>query len=345
MTMTSRIRPHPIPSNSLARTLDAIGDRWTLLILRDAFLGVRRFEQWQQHLRIARQLLAVRLRRLVADGLLSRLPYQAHPPRHDYRLTEMGRDLYPLALMIRQWERRWGSGVDAKVGEVMLLHRSCGSRTEPLCVCAKCGEKLDAHEIKVRARSVTDDASYSWPRRQRRSNAISSRDRQPFLYDAIDILGDRWTYILLIAIFYGLRRYGELNQALGISTNVLSDRLTRLMQAQILQHVTANEGRNCHEYVLTDKGFDLFPVMVSLLQWGERWLPGSRGPHGIIRHQLCGRSLRTRIVCDICSETLRSLDVDYRWPETRRPSIRKHLQHDRFVAKTPRVRPRIPMQR
>ena len=344
MITTSRTTPHPISANSLARALDAIGDRWTLLILRDAFLGVRRFEQWQQHLRIARQLLAERLRRLVAHGLLSRLPYQAHPPRYDYRLTEMGRDLYPLALMIRQWERRWGSGVDAKVGGVSLIHRSCGSRTEPLCVCAKCGEKLDAHQIRVPLRSVTDEATYPWPRRQRRSSAISSRDRQPFLHDAVDILGDRWTYILLIAIFYRLRRYGELNQALGISTNVLSDRLTRLMQAKILQHVTASEGRSYHEYVLTDKGSDLFPVMMSLLQWGERWLPGSRGPRGIIRHALCGSRLKTRIVCDRCSDSLRSRDVDYRWPETRRLSKHKHLQRARFVTKTLRVRPRVPVQ-
>jgi DNA-binding HxlR family transcriptional regulator len=345
MIEISRTRPHPIPASSVARALNAIGDRWTLLILRDAFLGVRRFEQWQQHLRIARQLLAERLRRLVAHGLLSRLPYQAHPPRHDYRLTEMGRDLYPLALMIRQWERCWGSGVDAKVGEVILLHRSCGSRTEPRCVCAKCGEKLDAHQIEVGIRSVTGETSYLWPRRQRRSSAIPSRDRQPFLHDAIDILGDRWTYLLLITIFYGIRRYGELNQALGISTNVLSDRLMRLMRAQILQHVTANERRNSHEYVLTEKGFDLFPVIVSLLQWGDRWLPGSRGPRGIIRHQLCGSRLKTRIVCDSCSETLCSLDVDYRWPETRRPSMRKYLQRARFMTKTLRLRPRVPTQR
>src|SRR4030088_3011533 len=137
----------PIQGSSVMRALDAIGDRWTLLILRDAFLGLRRFEQWQQHLRIARQLLADRLRLLVSQGIVTRAKYQAHPPRYDYRLTAMGRDLYPLALMIRRWERRWGTGVDAMVGEVKLMHRACVRRTEPQCVCSKCGEVVNAHEI------------------------------------------------------------------------------------------------------------------------------------------------------------------------------------------------------
>ena len=215
---------------------------------------------------------------------------------------------------------------------------SCGNRTEPRCVCAKCREKVDAHHIEVEIRSVTGDAFHLWLRRQRRSSAISSTDRQPFLHDAIDILGDRWTYLVLIAIFYGIRRYGELNQALRISTNVLSDRLMRLMQAQILRHVKTNERWNAHEYVFTEKGFDLFPVMASLLRWGERWLPGSRGPRAIIRHRRCGSRLKTRIVCDRCGETLRSLDVDYRWPETRRPSMRNNLLRDRSMTKALRVR-------
>jgi len=134
MKSKSRGGSLPIQGSSVVRALNAIGDRWTLLILRDAFLGLRRFEQWQQHLRVARQLLADRLRLLVTQGIVRRAQYQAHPPRYDYRLTAMGRDLYALALMIRCWERRWGTGVDAMVGEVTLQHRSCGSKTEPQCV-------------------------------------------------------------------------------------------------------------------------------------------------------------------------------------------------------------------
>ena len=297
------------------RALDAIGDRWTLLILRDAFLGLRRFEQWQQHLGIARQLLTDRLRWLSAEGLLRRAQYQAHPPRYDYRLTAIGRNLYPLALMIRRWERRWGTGVDAIVGEVTLLHRPCGSRTEPQCVCAKCGEVVSADEISMETRSSVAFDADPRTRRRRRSTAVSSKAAPtgPFLYDAIDVLGDRWTYLVLIATFYGIRRFTELSQALGIATNILSDRLTRLIDAQILHHKKSDEHQDNHEYVLTEKGSDLFSVIIALMQWGERWFRGSHETRLIVCHRLCGSRLKARINCDHCGDTIRSLDVEYQW--------------------------------
>lgn len=320
MMTTSRASALPIQGSSVVRALDAIGDRWTLLILRDAFLGIRRFEQWQQHLRIARQLLADRLRLLSAQGVLRRAQYQAHPPRYEYRLTEMGRDLYALALMIRGWERRWGTGVDAMVGEMTLFHRSCGSKTEPQCVCAKCGEVVNAHQISMEKRPSGGRDIYPAVRRRRRSSAISSKASRtgPFLHDAIDVLGDRWTYLVVIAAFYGTCRFTELSQTLGIATNILSDRLTRLIDAQILQHKTSDQHQDVHEYLLTEKGSDLFSVIVALMQWGERWFRGSLETRLIVRHRVCGSRLKARINCNHCGDILRSLDVEYRWP---RPGV------------------------
>ena len=335
MKPASRRSSLPIQGSSVVRALDAIGDRWTLLILRDAFLGLRRFEQWQQHLRIARQLLADRLRLLVAQGVLRRAQYQAHPPRYDYRLTAMGRDLYALALMIRGWERRWGTGVDAMIGEVTLLHRSCGSRTEPQCVCAKCGEVVNADEISMEKRSSVGRDTYPRVRRRRRSSAISSKAARtaPFLHDAIDVLGDRWTYLVVIATFYGICRFSELSQTLGIATNILSDRLTRLLDAQILQHKTSDQHEDVHEYALTEKGSDLFSVIVALMQWGERWFRGSQETRLTVRHRLCGSRLKARINCNHCGDALRSLDVEYRWPrpDVRRGAARKHSRLDRSL--------------
>jgi len=335
MKPASRRSSLPIQGSSVVRALDAIGDRWTLLILRDAFLGLRRFEQWQQHLRIARQLLADRLRLLVSQGALRRAQYQAHPPRYDYRLTAMGRDLYALALMIRGWERRWGTGVDAMIGEVTLLHRSCGSRTEPQCVCAKCGEVVNADEISMEKRSSVGRDTYPRVRRRRRSSAISSKAARtaPFLHDAIDVLGDRWTYLVVIATFYGICRFSELSQTLGIATNILSDRLTRLLDAQILQHKTSDQHEDVHEYALTEKGSDLFSVIVALMQWGERWFRGSHETRLTVRHRLCGSRLKARINCNHCGDALRSLDVEYRWPrpDVRRGAARKHSRLDRSL--------------
>jgi DNA-binding HxlR family transcriptional regulator len=159
-------------------------------------------------------------------------------------------------------------------------------------------------------------------RRRRRSSAISSKATRigPFLHDAIDVLGDRWTYLLLIANFYGICRFTELSQTLGIATNILSDRLTRLIDAQILQHKISDEHLDVHEYALTEKGSDLFSVVIALMQWGERWFRGSHETRLIVRHRLCGSRLKARISCDRCGDTIRSPDVEYRWP---RPDIRR----------------------
>src|SRR5438105_11200067 len=95
---------------SLARTLAVIGDRWTLLILRDAFLRVRRFEEFETSLKIARRVLSERLALLVEEGVLSRVAYQERPVRYEYRLTEKGLDLYPAILSLVHWGDRHYAG-------------------------------------------------------------------------------------------------------------------------------------------------------------------------------------------------------------------------------------------
>jgi DNA-binding HxlR family transcriptional regulator len=95
---------------SIARTLEIVGERWTLLIIRDVFLGLRRFDQLQESLGVARNVLADRLTRLVAEGILERVPYSERPPRFEYRLTDKGRELNVALTALRQWG-------DAHLGE------------------------------------------------------------------------------------------------------------------------------------------------------------------------------------------------------------------------------------
>jgi DNA-binding HxlR family transcriptional regulator len=94
---------------SIARALELVGERWTLLIVRDAFLGVRRFDEFRESLGIARNVLADRLNRLVEQGIFERVRYSEHPPRHEYRLTEKGRDLAVVLAALRQWGDRYVS--------------------------------------------------------------------------------------------------------------------------------------------------------------------------------------------------------------------------------------------
>jgi len=130
---------------SIARSLSVVGDRWTLLILRECFLGVRRFEDFQAHLGVARHRLSDRLGRLVEDGVLKKVPYQDKPPRHEYRLTEKGKDLYPVLLSLVRWGDRWMD--QGRGAPVVYRHNTCGHMTTPVLACSECGEALAAHEV------------------------------------------------------------------------------------------------------------------------------------------------------------------------------------------------------
>jgi len=132
---------------SIARSLEVIGEWWTPLILRDAMLGVTRFEDFQQRLGIARNILSKRLDRLVAEGVLERRTYDEARGRHDYKLTEKGKDLWGVLVVLRQWGDKWilGEGNES----VLLEHRSCGERTTALLVCDHCGEQLDRREVRM----------------------------------------------------------------------------------------------------------------------------------------------------------------------------------------------------
>jgi DNA-binding HxlR family transcriptional regulator len=94
---------------SIARALEVVGERWTLLIVRDAFLGLRRFDEFQERLGIARNVLADRLNRLVDEGILERVPYSERPERFEYQLTRKGRDLVPALVTLGQWGDKYRS--------------------------------------------------------------------------------------------------------------------------------------------------------------------------------------------------------------------------------------------
>jgi DNA-binding HxlR family transcriptional regulator len=133
---------------SVARTLSVIGDRWTLLIVRDTLLGVRRFEDFQRDLRMTRHRLAARLRKLVDDGILERVQYHDRPRRFEYRLTEKGIDLYPVVVALLRWGDHWM--VDSNGPPIELFHRNCGRHVMPVLTCPACNEEVNAHTMSAR---------------------------------------------------------------------------------------------------------------------------------------------------------------------------------------------------
>ena len=127
---------------SVARALEAIGDRWTMLVIRDAFLGVRRFDDFQRDLGIARNVLTDRLNRLVDEGVLEKRAYQERPKRFEYRLTEKGADLWPVLVSLMKWGDRHSP---ADAGQpTLIVHRDCGGEVNERFRCERCGADMDA---------------------------------------------------------------------------------------------------------------------------------------------------------------------------------------------------------
>jgi DNA-binding HxlR family transcriptional regulator len=126
-------------SCSIAQALDVVGEWWTLLILRDAFLGVTRFDDWQRRLGIARNVLSSRLDALVEQGILERRRYHEHPPRDEYVLTRKGSDLAPVLDALRVWGDRYAAPDGPPA---LLVHDDCGEPTTPVSHCSHCGEQL-----------------------------------------------------------------------------------------------------------------------------------------------------------------------------------------------------------
>jgi DNA-binding HxlR family transcriptional regulator len=134
---------------AISRSMAVLGERWTLVILRSAFMGARRFEDYQSSINIARNILTDRLKTLVDHGILERRPYAEHPGRtlYEYRLTEKGHDLYPVLVSLMQWGNRYGGFDDGP--PIELEHKLCGHVTTPKLVCSECGEELRARDVRA----------------------------------------------------------------------------------------------------------------------------------------------------------------------------------------------------
>ena len=136
---------HRFHAESVARALEVVGERWTLLILREAFFGVRRFGQLARNLHIPRPTLSSRLRTLVDKGLLEKVPYARDLDRHEYRLTASGRDLFAAIVVLMQWGDHHLPHPQGP--PIVLHHHPCDQTAEPVLVCAHCRQEITAHNV------------------------------------------------------------------------------------------------------------------------------------------------------------------------------------------------------
>jgi len=132
---------------TIARAVSLVGDEWTFMILREMFLGHRRFDEFLRHTGASAALLSQRLKKLEAEGVIRKEAYSERPVRYEYRLTAMGRELWPAVIALKQWGDKWlGDGP----APVEIVHKTCGHVTEPQMTCSHCGEPMAAHDAEPR---------------------------------------------------------------------------------------------------------------------------------------------------------------------------------------------------
>jgi DNA-binding HxlR family transcriptional regulator len=235
-----KVDPDLILNSQVAQGMAVIGDRWAFMIIRDIYLGIRQFEEFRRRNNIARGTLASRLKSLVERGILCKAPYQTAPIRYEYRLTEKGLDMYPILLMSWVWETKWGKG---RFLPPVLTHNLCGKDMHPRLRCGHCHLGITPRDVRFTAGNRARSVKKVPARHQRRS-----RSKEEFVdgsgekaFTMLDIVGDRWTSLVVAAAFFGLQRYDDIAASIGIATNILADRLKLLVHIGVLNRVAYQE--------------------------------------------------------------------------------------------------------
>lgn len=295
--------------NALARGLGLLGDEWTLLILRAAIMGATRYGQFRAQLPISHAVLTSRLDLLVREEVMERHVYQDNPVRAEYLLTERGIGVWPVLVTIWDWERQW---VPDHVGGSLpaMMHTDCEREFRPLLCCDRCGKPVGPRDVRAEwgpsgswVRSVPDSST-------RRRSDSRGRTTAGFFPETMGVLGNRWSSAIVGAIFRGVHRYSELLAALGAPPGMLSARLQSLCDHGVLETVAIHPHSSWVEYRLTDRGRALFPVIVSVLQWAERWYRSPEGAALTWTHRACDAEFTGVLVCDQCGERVRGSTIE-----------------------------------
>jgi len=310
--------------NPVVKSLELLGDRWTILILRDAFLGRHRFEEFRVHTGASRSTLSKRLETLIQQDVLVKKPYQLTPVRNEYRLTKKGLALYPWALLIWQWESRWCASENQLPPTLIHKFQLPGDEgaaaehaheLDPQVVCRHCRVALDIDDVERQVLEDNGEGGVQALRTigsQRRSRGARGSEQVSSLGHITDIIGDRWAALVIAAAFMGLQRYDDFRRQLGIATNILADRLKRLSEAGVFERTEYQSNPPRSEYSLTEKGKALYPFTMTMRQWSLDWLdPMENIPFRLI-HKPCGHDLVIDVACSNCGEVPKPQDVTYK---------------------------------
>jgi DNA-binding HxlR family transcriptional regulator len=284
---------------SSRQAVDAICDRWSLALILAILHGEHRFKGLMAHTGMASRLLATRLRTLEAARVIVSAPYSLRPPRQEYYLTSMGADVSDVILQMLRWEQNWGA---ASPAAGRIAHLACGAALRPQLRCAACGALASARDIDL---EVSRAQLWAMPPKQsahRRSTVTSNDHGGPprDLGPSLDIFGDKWGIEILLCAFFRIRRFNDFRLCTGISANILADRLERLRAAGILAR--SDDAPGLTGYRLTEKGIDIYGVLVAVERWADTWLRSRYRSPVRLMHRACGQVFRPLTTCSQCQQ-------------------------------------------
>lgn len=282
-----------IRANIINRVADLLGDTWTLRVIGMLLQGNQHFEAMVDMLHVPRSTLSARLRLLTDQGCLAR-----YPSSHAYGLTPQGRDALVLLRQMQQWNRRWKVPCLA-LDEVAGVPNPCGHDADLHLCCAHCGKDADPRRMRVLQTHRRPPAS---PEPSLKRARVLTPEQLEVPLSAEQLMGDRWTGLILGAAFFGARRFSEIEQALGIATNILTTRLGRLTQQGLLERVPDRSASERHIYRLTPRGLSYYPIITAAQAWGQRWLAPAYDPGWRVLHMDCLAWFEPVFVCATCGQ-------------------------------------------
>lgn len=296
---------------SVGRTLSILSDAWSFLVIREAFFGARRFEEFRAALGLPRATLAERLKRLTQRGIFRQVHYSATSSRVEYHLTRCGMDLYPSFVAMIVFGDRWLSGPDGP--PLRLVHATCGHECRPYVACSHCLEGVSTTRVRYRDGPGAGRTPVSMEKRSRRTaeSASFSRGRPSSVSRTLEIVGDRWSFLILREAFFGVRRFDALQTELRIAPNILTERLSRLVARGMFERRKYQDQPERFEYRLTEMGKDIYGAFIAMQAWGDRWLSGGERPL-ILTHLDCGHDFSAVVICDQCRQPVEAHAMRYR---------------------------------
>ena len=290
---------------SIWRALEVIGDKPTLLLMESYWLGARRFAEFQSQTGLLKTVISDRLRKLMDADCLEKVQYSDRPKRFEYKATKKFLDIYPAALCMLHWEKSWGRQ-HGKIS-ISLTHKFCGGAADPKPVCGSCDIDLDARDV---AWSEGPGIGMMKAIYGRRRNTSTPTTKTALFDNIAEIIGDRWSTLIIRSIFTGLNKFQDIQDDSAIASNILSERLAGLIDKGILEKFQI-KGRKHLRYRLTDKGRDIYPILVALMNWGDKWYPSPKGSPLLLTHKSCDSDLALKLSCSTCAEAVTFMDIEF----------------------------------